>query len=54
MGESVAMILPKYALTKVVNATKLNSKCLYTYAYGDELLIVCWTAEKLETYDFVI
>ena len=48
MGESVAMILPKYALTKVVNATKLNSKCLYTY--GDELLIVYWTVEKLILY----
>ena len=45
MGESVVMILSNYALTKVTNATKMNSKCLYTYVR--ELLIVCWTVEKL-------
>ena len=31
MGESMIMIYSKYALTKVVNATKMNLKCLYTY-----------------------
>ena len=46
MGESAVMILPKYALTKVVNATKINLNCLCTYV--DELLIMYWTAEELD------
>ena len=36
----------KYILIKVENATKMNSKCSYTYV--DELLIVCWTVEELD------
>ena len=31
---------------------KNEFKVLYTYI--DELLIVYWTVEKIETYDFVI
>ena len=46
LGESVVMILSKYVLTKVANATKINSKCSYTYV--DELLIAYWTVEELE------
>ena len=36
LGESTVMIYSKYALTKVVNAAKMNLKCLYTYV--DQLL----------------
>ena len=46
LGGSVAIILSKYVLTKVTDATKINSKC--SYAYVDELLIVYWTAGDLE------
>ena len=46
MDESAVMILSKEVMNKVTNATKMNSKCLYTYI--DELLAVCWTVEKLE------
>ena len=42
----MVMILSKYALTYVANATKINSKYLYTGI--DELLIVYWTVEELE------
>ena len=55
MGESVVNDFVKMCIEKAANATKINSKYLYTYV--DELLIACWTVEELETantHDFVI
>ena len=57
LGESAAMILSKYALTKVENATKMNLKCLYIKLCRwivNYVLDCRGTRNTANTHDFVI